>query len=245
MNLIRKGHGHAHRGIIGVESAIVMIAFVIVAAALAFVVLNMGFATTQKAKTTIISSLAEASSSLEIAGKVVGIGEIGANVLNITAVPLKIASGGDSVNLAASTAAVKYLQNSITYDDIYRGTLTLADADDTCSNPADGQWSSIECAFTDAETNPAVPNCITAATNPFSDGGWPAETCAFIYWTVNDNNNDIIDQGEHVTLAIAYARDDRPTSLDKIRAEILLPSGASLTVERQVPAITTEIVDLG
>ena len=36
MNLIRKGHGHAHRGIIGVESAIVMIAFVIVAAALAF-----------------------------------------------------------------------------------------------------------------------------------------------------------------------------------------------------------------
>ena len=57
MNLIRKGHGHAHRGVIGVESAIVMIAFVIVAAALAFVVLNMGFATTQKAKTTTISAL--------------------------------------------------------------------------------------------------------------------------------------------------------------------------------------------
>ncbi|MEO9308549.1 MAG: archaellin/type IV pilin N-terminal domain-containing protein, partial [Nitrososphaera sp.] len=30
------------RGVIGIESAIVMIAFVIVAAALAFVVLNMG-----------------------------------------------------------------------------------------------------------------------------------------------------------------------------------------------------------
>ncbi|MFZ0183948.1 MAG: archaellin/type IV pilin N-terminal domain-containing protein, partial [Nitrosotalea sp.] len=39
------------RGVIGIESAIVMIAFVIVAAALAFVVLNMGFSTTQKAKT--------------------------------------------------------------------------------------------------------------------------------------------------------------------------------------------------
>ena len=43
MNLIQKGHEHTHRGIIGIESAIVLIAFVIVAAALAFVVLNMGF----------------------------------------------------------------------------------------------------------------------------------------------------------------------------------------------------------
>ncbi len=239
MDLIRKGHGHAHRGIIGIESAIVMIAFVIVAAALAFVVLNMGFSTTQKAKTTIISSLAEASSSLEIAGKVVGIGQITSNVLNITAVPLKIASGGDSVNLAPTTAAVKYLQNSITYDDIYAGTLTLV-ADDNDGN-ADGQWTSIETAFTDAIV--AYPACIDI--NPFTDLGWPDETCAFIYWTVNDNNNDILDQGEHATLAIAYAVGDRPTSLDKIRAEVLLPTGASLTVERQVPSITTEIVDLG
>jgi len=240
MNLIRKGHGHAHRGIIGVESAIVMIAFVIVAAALAFVVLNMGFATTQKAKTTIISSLAEASSSLEIAGKIVGIGEIATNTLNITAVPLKIASGGDSVNLGENTAAVKYLQNSITYDDIYAGTLTtiLQDNDD---GSATGEWASIETAFTSAQDE--YPACIDI--DPFTDLGWPDETCAFIYWTVNDNNNDIIDQGEHATLAIAYAQADRPTSLDKIRAEILLPTGASLTIERQVPSITTEIVDLG
>ncbi len=246
MNLIRKGHGHAHRGIIGVESAIVMIAFVIVAAALAFVVLNMGFATTQKAKTTIISSLAEASSSLEIAGKVIGIGDISANALNVTAVPLKIASGGDSVNLAESTAAVKYLSNSITYDDIYQGTLTLT-TQDTDGN-ADGQWTSIETAFFDAR-GAGVAGCIASVLeDPFDSGvgsTYPATTCAFIYWTVNENNNDIIDQGEHVTLAIAYAVGDRPTSLDKIRAEILLPTGASLTVERQIPSITTEIVDLG
>ena len=42
MKLQRKGTRHSHRGVIGVESAIVMIAFVIVAAALAFVVLNIG-----------------------------------------------------------------------------------------------------------------------------------------------------------------------------------------------------------
>ncbi|GBF09192.1 flagellin [Aeropyrum pernix] len=38
------------KGIVGIEAAIVLIAFVIVAAALAFVALNMGLFTTQKSK---------------------------------------------------------------------------------------------------------------------------------------------------------------------------------------------------
>ena len=84
MNLIRKGHRHTHRGVIGIESAIVLIAFVIVAAALAFVVLNMGFATTQKAKTAIISSLGEAASSVEVSGKVIGIAFVSSNEINAT-----------------------------------------------------------------------------------------------------------------------------------------------------------------
>ena len=108
MKLQRKGTRHSHRGVIGVESAIVMIAFVIVAA-LAFVVLNMGFTTSQKAKTTIISGLEEASSSLQIAGKVTGIGCTSSSSetacattpkLNGTAYPIKLTSGGDAVDLA-------------------------------------------------------------------------------------------------------------------------------------------------
>ncbi len=126
MNLIQKGHRHTHRGIIGVESAIVLIAFVIVAAALAFVVLNMGFSTTQKAKTTIVSTLQQAGSSLEIEGKVIGSSYIpgggSPSGINATSVPIKISGGGDSVNLDPSLTAIKYLSNQITYDDIYAGT---------------------------------------------------------------------------------------------------------------------------
>jgi len=40
----------AKKGIVGIEAAIVLIAFVIVAAALAFVAINMGMYTTQKSK---------------------------------------------------------------------------------------------------------------------------------------------------------------------------------------------------
>jgi flagellin FlaB len=240
MNLIRKGHRQSHRGVIGVESAIVMIAFVIVAAALAFVVLNMGFSTTQKAKTTIVAGLGEASSSLEVSGKVFGSGHVSDAKLNVTAFPIKIASGGDSVNLDNNTAAVKYLSNSINYDNIYKGTLT-ATADDLTDGTADGQWLQLSEAAESAKQENFISD------NPFETDGssWPAATSAFIYWTVNDNNNDILDQGEHAVLAIVYARDDRPSSLDKVRAEILVPTGSALTVERQVPSITTNVVDLG
>ncbi|MEM2567912.1 MAG: archaellin/type IV pilin N-terminal domain-containing protein, partial [Candidatus Bathyarchaeia archaeon] len=41
------------KGIVGVEAAIVLIAFIIIAAALSYVVINMGFYTTQKTKETM------------------------------------------------------------------------------------------------------------------------------------------------------------------------------------------------
>ena len=239
MKLQRKGTRQSHRGVIGVESAIVMIAFVIVAAALAFVVLNMGFTTSQKAKTSIISSLGEASSSMQIAGKVIGSGYPNGSVLNVTAFPIKIASGGDNINLEAKTTAVKYVSNSIDYGDIYVGTLT-------------GEFKSLSSAVSNAAdtitTDIGDETFSQMNIDPFSSGsneGAPTNTRAFIYFTQESTSNDILEQGETAVLAIVYAGADRPAALDKIKAEIIVPSGAALTVERQVPSITNNVVDLG
>ncbi len=233
MNLIQKGHRHTHRGIIGVESAIVLIAFVIVAAALAFVVLNMGFSTTQKAKTTIVSTLSEAGSTLEVEGKVIASSFQGSNPssLNATSIPIKIAGGGDSVNLDPGITAVKYLSNTITFDDIYAGTLNTAGGGPTFSSLETATAAALGLGYIDV--------------NPYLDAGWPTATSAFIYWTVQSNTNDILEAGEHAVLAIVYAANNRPAELDTIRAEIIIAAGASLTVERQIPNITSEVVDLG
>ena len=236
MKLQRKGTRHSHRGVIGVESAIVMIAFVIVAAALAFVVLNMGFATSQKAKTTIISSLEEASSSMMIAGKVIGSGNTTAGTLKMIAFPIKIATGGGTVNLEANTAAVKYLSNSVDYDNIYVGTL------------AGGEYKSLTSAIAAAKTNSDTANgeVFTDITlDPIGASEMPTKTRAFIYFTQETTSNDILEQGETAVLAIVYKVSERPSSLDTLRTEIIVPTGASLTIERQVPTITTTIVDLG
>jgi len=243
MNLIRKGHGHAHRGVIGIESAIVLIAFVIVAAALAFVVLNMGFATSQKAKTTIVSTLAEAGSSLEVSGKVIASAQVNAAKLNVTGIPIKIAAGGESVLLANTTAAVKYLSNQVTYDDIYAGTLNV-------DNTGNLTFTSLRNATQSAAVI-GTGDFAPLDENPYLGGldadldDFPLETVAFIYFTVAANSNEILEQGEHAVLAIVYAAGDRPGPLDKIRAELIVAAGASLTVERQVPNITSEVVDLG
>jgi len=74
---------------------------------------------------------------------------------------------------------------------------------------------------------------------------WPRETTAFIYWTVSANTNDILESGEHANLVVVFAASDRPEHLDKIRVELILAGGASLTVERAVPLIFNEVVDLG
>ena len=243
MKLQRKGTRHSHRGVIGVESAIVMIAFVIVAAALAFVVLNMGFTTSQKAKTTIISGLEESGSSMQLAGKVTAIGCTSTGtcsttpVLNATSFPIKVTSGGESVDLALATTAVKYLSNSVEYDDIYSGPITAA------------EYRSLALAWVRA--NAETGSSFDAFDGVPTSSGSPSETKAFVYWSVRSNTNSILDQGEHAVVAIGYdtsngaSVDERPASLDTIRMEIIPATGASLSVERQVPVITTAVVDLG
>ncbi len=222
------------RGVIGIESAIVMIAFVIVAAALAFVVLNMGFSTTQKAKTAISSSVTESSSALEIAGKVTGFGDVSSAVLNATVIPLKVAGGGDSVSLDPALTDVKYYSNTVRYDNIYGAGCDL------------GNMTAPIINATHAASVAVTNGCITASPLPSEGTGvFPHVTKGIIYWDVNINQNNILDVGEHANLLIMYAQADRPSQLDDIKAEIIVPTGSALTVERQVPAITTQNVDLG
>ena len=232
---------NTHRAIVGVEAAIVLIAFVIVAASLAFVVLNMGFSTAQKAKTTIVSTLAEAGSSLEIEGKVIGSSyQPGAgqpSSLNTTSFPIKILGSGNSVNLSPKNTAVKYLSNQITYDDIYNGTLSTS-----------GIFTSLQTAVNQA--SPAGIG-LFQGQSPYLGGtdadsnDWPLQTTAFIYWTVASNTNDILEAGEHANLALVFAAGDRPQELDKIRVELILRDGSTLTIERMIPLITNNLVDLG
>jgi len=215
------------RGIIGVEAAIVMIAFVIVAAALAFVVLNMGFSTTQTAKQTITSSLGEASSSMEIAGNVIGIGHVSPGSLNATTIPIKIATGGKSANLDPDSVSIRYADDTLTYDNIYQGILNT------------GSFNGTEAAL-----EAAVPATIINL-NPMGGTGWPDQSTAFVWFSQNNNNNNILETGELAMLTIVWSELERPDSLDSFQTEVILPTGATLSIERSIPSITNEVIPMG
>lgn len=70
----RKSIRKDKRAFTGLEAAIVLTAFVVVAAVFSYVVLNAGFFTTQTAKSTIHTGITHATSSVELAGDVIGYG---------------------------------------------------------------------------------------------------------------------------------------------------------------------------
>src|SRR5512137_2301464 len=81
----------------GLEAAIVLIAFVVVAAVFSYVVLGAGFFTTQKSQEVVHTGVAQASSTLEIVGNVYGSSDDngGVNAINFT---IALAPGGTAVD---------------------------------------------------------------------------------------------------------------------------------------------------
>jgi len=69
----RKGQ-RREDGFTGLEAAIVLIAFVVVAAVFSYVVLGAGFFTTQKSQETVYKSVEQATSNIQMVGQIYGIG---------------------------------------------------------------------------------------------------------------------------------------------------------------------------
>jgi len=84
------------RGITGIETAIILIAFVIVASVFAYVVLSAGLFSTQKAKEAINAGLEEAESTIEIKGNVYG--KMEDSVLREVYFTVATTAGGNSID---------------------------------------------------------------------------------------------------------------------------------------------------
>jgi flagellin FlaB len=129
------------KAISGLETAIVLIAFVIVASAFAYAVLNMGFLATQKSQQVVLGGLQAASSALVVDGPVYGYStQPGANG-NMTTVIfwLKTASAATSVDLNINKTTIGWENPRGVWPNIYSnvaltytvGTVTYAAAAST------------------------------------------------------------------------------------------------------------------
>jgi len=101
------------RGMTGLETAIILVAFVITAAAFAFVVLNMGFLTAEKAQSVISSGMSEASSALLTDSGVIGqFNQTGGDQADIDLLKLtfylKLSQGHEPIDLDDSKLVATY-----------------------------------------------------------------------------------------------------------------------------------------
>jgi flagellin FlaB len=110
------------RGITGLETAIVLIAFVVVAAVFAFVVLSTGLFSSERGKETVYAGLAKTRGSMELTGGLIA----ASNTTQLTTLTFDVtlAAGGDAVNLNPSDTTNRtvisytdtaYSKNSLTY----------------------------------------------------------------------------------------------------------------------------------
>ena len=114
------------RGIVGIEAAIVLIAFIIIAAALSYVVVNMGFYTTQKTKETMASGLEESLAALQLDGVVTGKTNA-SNYIEYIVFPVKLSAGKAALDFKNESVIVSVYLSNATLLNIYKGVNSTDD----------------------------------------------------------------------------------------------------------------------
>lgn len=213
------------KAIVGIEAAIVLIAFVIVAASLAFVALNMGMFTTQKSKEVIQRGLGESSSALEVDGTVMARADSSGKV-NLTAIPLKVAPGRGAVDLAREKSVIKLTLTIGSmgkyFEDIHKGVYYyngthLVNAEDASDARA---LSSLDIDD--------IGNALWASA--------PASPEAYVVFVRTSRADTVMEYGEKALVVIALDGSNQLSAYDGFMVEVRPPEGAPLTVERTIPA---------
>ncbi|HIM49425.1 MAG TPA: hypothetical protein EYM32_11215 [Dehalococcoidia bacterium] len=127
---------HANqRGITGLETAISLIAFVVVASVFAFAVLSTGLLSSEKSKETVLGGLEETSSTISVRGSVIGDSNSGKTAIDTVKFTLSSAAqASDAVDLSTTGVVVTYLDNNQAIN---------------CENPQsfDGDADTPECSW--------------------------------------------------------------------------------------------------
>ena len=101
-------------GITGLETAIILIAFVMVASVLAYVVLSAGLFASQKAKEAVYAGLQETRSTVDVKGNILA--ETSNGTVNKVFFTVALISGGQAIDFT-DTSAGKNMVNIAYHDD--------------------------------------------------------------------------------------------------------------------------------
>jgi flagellin FlaB len=111
------------RAMVGLEAAIILIAFVIIAGAFSFMVINQGLFATERGKTVVQDSLRQASTPLIVDGSIM-LNASSSTQIDAIVIPLR-AYGVKYVALGQNETAVTLTVSGSSWPNIYEGTATM------------------------------------------------------------------------------------------------------------------------
>jgi flagellin FlaB len=215
-----------NRAMVGIEAAIVLIAFVIVAAAFAFMVVNMGLYATQSGKTTIQTGISEAGSPLVVDGDIM----IHAN----TTAPYYV----DAMMIPLQVVGVRYVPMDVNSTEV---TLTVSASTTNTNNP--GGTAIANCyhgVVPDNGTNNPYNNTLDTLVSIVNGSGLttPAPQSATLseLFIGNGVNNTSLESNEKGYLVFWFAPGDRAVHGQTIYAEIRPEQGAPISISFVVSA---------
>jgi len=202
------------KGITGLETAIILIAFVVVAAVFAYTALSAGLFSTQKAQEAVYSGLKEAQSTLELRGGVIATANESGGVVKQISFIVANVLGGEAVDFTEPTAdsANTGRADSTSTNKV---VINYIDANQTVK---DLYWEAVALGTTNGndllEANEKFQITIGADTG---DAGGDL---------MNALAGNLLDINTTFTL------------------EVLTPSGAVLVIERTTPAYINQKMNL-
>jgi len=229
------------RGIVGIEAAIVLIAFVVIASALAYVVVNMGFYSSQKAKSTISRGIEEATSALQLDGSVIAYTNEtgGSKYVQYLLIPVKLSIGRSSLDLANTTTVISVWGSNLL--NIYRGVVN-----ETGEGGASGGVGINFNLPEDPSNMTQIIQYLFYDSSEDNAQGWNVSAAYIIIY--NDDDDAVLENFEKAYVVINLGDTGFwIPEYSKVKVEIKTGQGAALVVERLIPGglPANAAVDLG
>ena len=214
------------KGITGLETAIILIAFVVVAAVFAYTVLSAGLFTTQKSSEAIYAGLKEAETTMILKGSVIAVTD-----------PATVLDPADGVGVGIVQMTVT--NNGKDRVDLTPPYLAPDGADGLITS---GKENPLQIAFTDEHVT--IPNCAWTLSFVGKNNGDSMldmdEKAIITVWLHTADKDGVYAAGANPPFMAANQID----TYHKFNIELKPANGATLTIQRTTPALLDAVMDL-
>jgi flagellin FlaB len=228
------------QGIVGLEAAIVLIAFVIIAAAFSFMVINQGLFATQRGQAVIQEGLQQASTPLTTDGTTFVRTSIDGRNAKVFIIPLK-AFGVKYVPMGKNQTVLTLKIHEKAWANAYLGVLYVGYLNVTQYTASSITYDPTGKLFDDfvgfqlAKQTMTGDPCNVYVNETYSNGISKGLTTGAALAIANSNGDEALDTNEKGYLIVTLAANDAAFPRDQINIEIRLEKTATLSIEFAIP----------